>query len=82
MPYERLKLAQKKTVGLKQTLKACHRGNVECVYIATDAEANVTAPVQKLCQEKSIAVVKVKSMRDLGKACGIEVACAVAAAIK
>ena len=82
MPYERLKSAQNKTVGLKQTLKACQRGNAECVYIATDAEVNVTASVQKLCQEKSIPIVKTKSMRELGKACGIEVACAVAAVIK
>ena len=82
MPYERLKSAQNKTVGLKQTLKACQRGNAEVVYIATDAEANVTAPVQKLCQEKNIPIVNIKSMRELGRACGIEVACAVAAVIK
>ncbi|WP_066640581.1 ribosomal L7Ae/L30e/S12e/Gadd45 family protein [Desulfolucanica intricata] len=82
MPYERLKLAHKKTVGAKQTLKACQRGSALEVYIASDAETYVTAPILKICSENNIPVVKVDSMRELGKVCGIEVSCAAAAIIK
>lgn len=82
MPYQRLTNARQKAVGAKQTLKAVEKGRVSVVYIASDAEQHVTEPIVKICVAKDIPIVKVDNMKNLGKACKIEVRCAVAAVIE
>lgn len=62
-----------KTVGLKQTLKAVENGSAKLVFMAKDADAKVTASVKELCLKKSIEIIYVDSMKQLGKACGIDV---------
>jgi large subunit ribosomal protein L7A len=79
MPLAGLQSAKNRIVGTKQTLKAIEKGLTKTVFVAADAEARVTAPVVALCREKGITVVTVDSMKNLGKACNIEVGCAVAA---
>ncbi|MFA5383696.1 MAG: ribosomal L7Ae/L30e/S12e/Gadd45 family protein [Eubacteriales bacterium] len=74
-----LQQAQKKTVGSKQTLKAIKRGQVKVVYIALDAEKQVTQVILQVCQSQGIPVVEIETMYSLGRICGIEVGCAVAA---
>ncbi|HAU31854.1 MAG: Ribosomal protein L7Ae/L30e/S12e/Gadd45 [Desulfotomaculum sp. 46_296] len=74
-----LQQSQKKTVGSKQTLKAVKRGQVKVVYIALDAEKQVTQVIIQACQSQGIPVVEVETMYSLGRICGIEVGCAVAA---
>lgn len=81
MPYERLRKAVKKTIGTKQTMKAVQRNAATLVYVAKDAEPHVVDPLINLCKEKGIEVVTVDSMKELGKACGIEVGSASAAVI-
>ncbi len=76
-----LQQAQKKTVGSKQTLKAIKRGQVKVVYIALDAERQVTQIVLQACQSQGIPVVEIETMYNLGRICGIEVGCAVAAVL-
>lgn len=76
---ESLKRAKHKTVGVKQTLRALEKGQVHRVYIAEDAEAHILRPILDLCQNRRIETVKIASMVELGKACGIEVGAAVAA---
>lgn len=82
MPYKKLTNARQKTVGAKQTLKAVEKGRALAVYIAEDAEQHVTDPIVKACIAKNIPMIKVDSMKNLGKACKIEVRCAVAALIE
>lgn len=82
MPYKRLQAAKEKSVGSKQTVKALHKNLAKVVYVAVNADKHVTEPVIKVCEEKKVPVIRVDSMFNLGKACGIKVECAAAAIIK
>lgn len=79
MPLGELQTARRKAIGTKQTIKAVEKGQATKVFVALDAESHVIAPLLQLCQSRGITVVNVPSMRDLGKACGIEVGSASAA---
>ena len=75
-------LSGKKTVaGAKQIRKAMTSGKTKCVYLALDADPAITEPLLALSQQCNIAAHWVKSMMNLGQACGIEVGAAAAAAI-
>lgn len=82
MPEGGLESAKKKTVGTKQTLKALDKGLAKKVFIASDAERHVVKPLILICREKGVPVIGVDTMKNLGKACGIEVGCASAAIIE
>lgn len=82
MPLGDLQSASHKTIGTKQTLKAVEKGQVHQVYVAADADEHVLLPLLKLCREKDIPVFRVDSMRELGKASGIDVGCASAAVLE
>lgn len=79
---ETLKHARQKTVGLKQTQRAMEKGLARCVYIAEDAEKHILRPILDWCADQNVKLVKVPTMRELGKACGIEVGTAVAAILE
>ncbi len=79
MSYEKVKQATKLTIGMKQTLKAVEQGMVKEVFIAKDADPRVTGKITTLCKQKNVPFEYVDSMRQLGKACGIEVGAATAA---
>lgn len=79
MPYAILASAKKKTIGAKQTTKAIEKGTAVKVFIAEDADQRVIAPIIELCNCNGLPIVRAESMQALGKACGIEVGCAVAA---
>lgn len=82
MADERLLSSRKKTVGAKQTLKAIERGQAKAVYVAKDADRFVIDPILQLSNAKGIPIIQVDTMQSLGKACRIEVGCAVAAIIE
>ncbi len=82
VPASSLATARKKTVGTKQTLKALEKGLARTVFVALDAEQHVIRPLIQICHDKNIPVVQIDFMKDLGKACGIEVGCAAAAVIE
>lgn len=82
MPLTQLQRARKKTVGSKQTLKVAQRGLAKVVFIARDAEKQVTQAIAHCCLSQNIPVVEVETMRILGKICGIEVGCAAAAILE
>ncbi|MCX7921184.1 MAG: ribosomal L7Ae/L30e/S12e/Gadd45 family protein [Clostridia bacterium] len=71
-----------KTVGLKQSTKALESGTVKQVYIAQDADERVIRNIKELCQKSSVDIVYVDCMKQLGKACGIEVGAAVVCLLK
>lgn len=78
---ERLK-GENKVIGIKQSLKAVEGGTVEIVFIANDAEEKVVKDLKELCIKNNIEIMYVETMRQLGKACGIEVGAATACILK
>lgn len=70
-----------KTVGARQTLRALHRGVARVVYVARDADPEVTRPIVELSQKLAVELVYVESMQALGRACGIDVGASAAALI-
>ncbi|GAA5345855.1 LSU ribosomal protein L7AE [Planifilum fimeticola] len=82
MSYEKVKEAKSLLIGTKQTKKAIEQGKVQEVVVAQDADQHVISPVISMCRNRGIAVSYVDSMKELGKACGIEVGAATAAILK
>ena len=72
----------KMVVGAKQLRKAMSSGMASRVYLAEDADPAITEPIMTLCQLNRIDFAWVRSMTDLGHACGIEVGAAAAAAVR
>ena len=71
----------KVVVGAKQLRKALHSNGVFRVYLAENADPAITEPLVALCEQNSVDFAWVRSMTDLGRACGIEVGAAAAAAV-
>lgn len=69
-------------VGAKQFKKALRDDRAVKAYLAQNADPAVTEPIAKMCREQKIPLVWVKTMKELGLACGIEVGAAVATAVK
>jgi large subunit ribosomal protein L7A len=82
MSYEKVMQANTFIVGTKQTVKALKTGTVKEVVIAEDADVIVTQKVIQTAKEHNIEIVKVDSMKKLGKACGIEVGASAVAIIR
>ena len=68
-------------VGTKQLKKALKNGTARRVFLACNADPAVTEPIAALCQLNNVDFAWVRSMTDLGHACGIEVGAAAAAAV-
>ena len=72
---------KKVVVGAKQLRKALTNGRATRVYLAGNADPAITEPIELMCQQNHIECAWVPDMLDLGKACGIEVGAAAAAAV-
>ena len=72
----------KTVVGLKQLRKALENGKAKFVFLAQNADPALTEPIAALCQQNQVSYTWVGSMADLGRACGIEVGAAAAAAVE
>ncbi|MEI7027616.1 50S ribosomal protein L7ae-like protein [Paenibacillus sp. y28] len=79
MSYDKVKQAAKLYIGTKQTTKAVELGMATEVFVAKDAEPRITMKIINLCKKMGVNVTYVDSMKQLGKACGIEVGAAMAA---
>lgn len=73
---------QNKTVGIKQSMKALNQDRVAVLFIARDAEDYLVQNMKQIAAGKDVQVVDAASMKELGKACGIDVGAAVAAVLK
>jgi len=69
-------------VGAKQLRKALNSGSALQVYLARNADPALTEPIESLCQLHNVPYRWVRSMTELGHACGIEVGAAAAATVK
>ncbi len=72
---------EKVVVGTKQLRKAVISGKAKRVYLAKNADPFLTEALENLCTEHHIHITWVKSMAELGNACGIEVGAAAAAVV-
>ncbi len=68
-------------VGAKQLRKALTTGRAQQVFLARNADPAITEPLEALCLQYRVDYVWVPNMTELGKACGIEVGAAAAAAV-
>lgn len=68
-------------VGAKQIRKALDRGIACTVFLAKNADPEITGPLEAKCKACNVSCTWVASMDTLGKACGIDVAAAAAAAV-
>ena len=71
----------KMVVGAKQMKKALSSGRATWVILAENADPAITEPLEQMCRQYHISCAWVPNMLDLGKACGIEVGTAAAAAL-
>ena len=69
-------------VGTKQTMRMVETGQAEEVYVAQDAENHLISKIVLLCSTHSVKITYVDTMKELGKACGIEVGTAMAVVLK
>jgi len=72
---------RKMVVGAKQLKKALLSGRATHVFLAENADPALTEPIEALCLSNQVALSWVATMADLGRACGIEVGAAAAAAV-
>lgn len=79
-----LELRQTKfrVVGTGEVIKVVKAGSARKVFVAKDAAQTVIEPLLKLCKQKKIEVSQVRSMVELGEACGIHVGAASAALLR
>ena len=71
-----------RVVGVKQLRKAVGRDEIRRVFLAEDADPAVTEPIERLAACKTIPVTRVRSMKELGQACGISVGASAAGLLK
>ncbi len=62
-----------KAIGIKQTLKAVENDTAKVVFIAMDADEKITGSLKELCLSNNVTLEYVDTMKQLGKAVGIEV---------
>jgi len=68
-------------VGTKQLRKALKNNQARSVFLAENADPAITEPIAAVCMAKQIPLTWVPTMADLGRACGIDVGAAAAAAV-
>ncbi len=68
-------------VGAKQTRRALVNRQAKKLFLASDADPALTAPLADLAREGSVPVEESATMAQLGAACGIAVGAACAALI-
>ena len=69
-------------VGSKQLRKALEQGRATFVVLARDADPAITEPIEAICRRQNVRVAWIRSKKELGKHCGIDVAAAAAAAVE
>ena len=70
----------KSVAGCKQTLRAIRQGRAVKVFVASDVDPVIFGSVVKAAEEAELPT-ETASMREIGKACGIDVPTADAAVI-
>lgn len=66
-------------VGFKRVLKSVNAGAADRVYLAADCDDNIKKSVEEAVQRENAQLFYIKSMRELGSMCGINVGASCAA---
>ncbi|HAE43541.1 MAG TPA: 50S ribosomal protein L7ae-like protein [Clostridiales bacterium] len=82
MELERLQSLDNLVVGKKQTKRFILKSMVDKVFVAMDAEREVTDEIIQLCNKEEIEIVYIDKMKELGEICNIDVNAAVVAVLK
>lgn len=72
---------KKVVVGARQLKKALSAGKTRQVFLARNADPAITEPIAAMCSQYGAQCLWVKTMHELGQACGIEVGATAAAAV-
>ncbi len=70
-----------KVVGIKQVRRAMSTGLARELFLAKDADPELTSPLAEQAESQNIPVEWVDSMKKLGQACHIPVGASVAAIV-
>ena len=70
-----------KVVGAKQVRRALAGGRVKRLYLAKDADPQLTGSLEQQGRGQGVEIVWADTMKALGRACGIAVGSAVAAVV-
>ena len=70
-----------KVVGVKQVRRALSSRQVKRLYLAKDADPQLTEPLERQAVEQGVEICWADTMKALGRACGIAVGAAVAATV-
>ncbi|MBS4534047.1 ribosomal L7Ae/L30e/S12e/Gadd45 family protein [Clostridium sp. D2Q-14] len=73
---------KKKVVGSKQAKRLLMKDDVSLLYVAKDADKKITDELVQIANEKSVKLVFIENMKELGEACGIDVCAATVAILK
>ncbi len=65
-------------IGVKQTTKVLSNNQAKVVFIAKDAEQHVVRRIIQLATEKNVEIIFIETMKELGRACNIDVGAATA----
>lgn len=76
------RLNGKKVIGIKQSIKAINNSEVDKVYIARDADEKLISPVRISAEQKSLEIIYIDTMKELGRLCGIQVGAATVVLLK
>lgn len=71
-----------RVVGVKQLRRAIGRDEIRLIYVADDADPALTAPIEALAEARGLSVIRVRTMKELGLACGIAVGASAAGLLK
>lgn len=81
MSYEKRLQERDLSIGTKQTTRSIELGKAAEVFVARDADPRITSKIVNLCKKMGIQLTYVDTMKQLGKACGIEVGAAMVAVL-
>ena len=79
---EALRTAANKVVGTKQVTRALKAGKAARAYVANDADTFIFQQVVRAAEEAGVPCIRVETMKELGKASGVDVPAAAAALLK
>jgi large subunit ribosomal protein L7A len=79
---EELSCADARVVGSKQVIRFAGTSELRKVYIAKDADEQLTDKLRQMCEKYGIEYDMSCTMHQIGSACNIEVGSACAAIIK
>lgn len=69
-------------VGMKETERAIEKREASAVFIASDCDERISAPVLSACQASDIPAIQEFTKKEIGRACGIKVKAAAAAVLR